>query len=196
MGGRRAYYLSQSQSNAGRKMAKGLHVAIWEFKNKAAVPVGHVCHHKDGNSFNNDPSNLEVLSKTDHFKHHPYIMTSTQAVHLDRVRPLAKAWHASEDGLRWHAENSVKMWEKRKKRTIQCETCGKDMLTRAIVRRYCNSYCNYLALKKLGHYDRQVFCVICEKSFETIVSCTGKVSSTCSRSCRGKLRASRSKQAK
>lgn len=47
--GAKRYYLSQSRTDAGRKGAKGLHVAIWEFYNHKKVPSGYCIHHKDGN---------------------------------------------------------------------------------------------------------------------------------------------------
>ena len=62
------YYLSQSNSNQGRKHPRGLHVAIWEFYNKKRVPKDYEIHHKDGNTFNNDISNLECISRIEHNK--------------------------------------------------------------------------------------------------------------------------------
>lgn len=66
--GSRKYYLSQSTTNEGRKAPKGLHVAIWEFFSGKTVPQGFHIHHKDGNTFNNEFSNLECLSRNEHCK--------------------------------------------------------------------------------------------------------------------------------
>ena len=49
-GGR--YYLSQSTTNDGRRHAKSLHVAIWEYYNKKPCPKGYEIHHIDGNCSN------------------------------------------------------------------------------------------------------------------------------------------------
>ena len=68
--GQGKYYLSQSKNNEGRKHAKGLHVAIWEFHNKKTVPKGYQIHHKDFNPYNNDISNLECISIKQHAKIH------------------------------------------------------------------------------------------------------------------------------
>jgi hypothetical protein len=54
MGGKRRYYLSQSNTNAGRKRPKGLHVAVYEFYSGEKVQKGFHVHHKDGNCYNND----------------------------------------------------------------------------------------------------------------------------------------------
>ena len=68
--GQGKYYLSQSKSNEGRKYAKGLHVAIWEYYNGKEVPKGYCIHHKDGNTLNNDISNLECIEIREHLSRH------------------------------------------------------------------------------------------------------------------------------
>jgi hypothetical protein len=42
-----------------------LHRYIWE-KENGEIPPGHDLHHKDGNRANNDISNLECLTKSEH----------------------------------------------------------------------------------------------------------------------------------
>jgi len=99
MGGKRKYYLGQSTTNQGRKNPKGLHVAIWEFHNRKKVPKGYVVHHKDGNTFNNDFSNLECLSSgkhlSEHFKKNWKNKEFRKKVktNLNKIRPLATKWH-------------------------------------------------------------------------------------------------------
>lgn len=51
----------------GRKVAK--HVAVWEAAN-GPKPPNHDIHHIDGNSHNNDLSNLVCLTKAEHQKLH------------------------------------------------------------------------------------------------------------------------------
>jgi len=48
---------------------KYLHRAIWEYYN-GEIPNGYVVHHKDFNPANNDISNLELLSMSEHQKLH------------------------------------------------------------------------------------------------------------------------------
>lgn len=43
-----------------------LHRMIWEYYNEKDIPEGFVVHHKDLNRDNNDISNLELMSSTDH----------------------------------------------------------------------------------------------------------------------------------
>lgn len=34
------------------------------------IPAGHVVHHKDGNKLNNEPENLELMTRAEHARHH------------------------------------------------------------------------------------------------------------------------------
>ena len=126
--GTKRYYLSQSKSNEGRKGAKGLHTAIWEYYSGQKVPKGYVIHHKDGNCFNNDYSNLECISREEHIKHHlPKLMEYSRSKeakeHLDKIRELTKEWHRSEEGKNWHREHSKAIIEQ-KMEIRKCEECG------------------------------------------------------------------------
>lgn len=105
------YYLSQSNTNAGRRNAKSLHVAIWEFYNNRKVPKGYCIHHKDENVFNNDISNLECKRKKEHLSEHgkknwenkEYRERGIQQ--LNKIRGKASDWHKSSEGLIWHQLN-------------------------------------------------------------------------------------------
>ena len=46
-----------------------LHREIWASIH-GPVPEGYEVHHKDNNPVNNDPMNLEAMSKADHARHH------------------------------------------------------------------------------------------------------------------------------
>ena len=45
------------------------HRVIWE-KAHGPIPAGHIIHHRDGNRFHNDLSNLELLTHQAHSAHH------------------------------------------------------------------------------------------------------------------------------
>ena len=55
--------------NLGR-VTKAEHRLIAEYATGQKVPVGHVVHHRDFNSLNNDPANLEIMSKQAHDEYH------------------------------------------------------------------------------------------------------------------------------
>lgn len=53
-----------------------LHRVVMENKLGRTLLDGEDVHHKDENKFNNDPDNLEVLSKSDHSKKHSHVLES------------------------------------------------------------------------------------------------------------------------
>lgn len=53
----------------GRGTLKDLHVAVWE-KANGPVPKGYVIHHIDFNKDNNDISNLQCMTNSEHGKLH------------------------------------------------------------------------------------------------------------------------------
>jgi HNH endonuclease len=149
MGGRRLYYLSQSTTNAGRRRAKGLHVAIWESRSKQSVPVGYEVHHKDGDTFNFDDDNLECLPRPVHQKIPKKLDMEAVRRNLDKQRPLASAWHRSPEGIEWHRQHAkqsiAKPGVKRPPAPIigsgSCKWCGQTYQTKSKKRLFCSSVC-------------------------------------------------------
>jgi TPP-dependent indolepyruvate ferredoxin oxidoreductase alpha subunit len=127
--GTRKYYLSQSTKPKERKGAKGLHVAIWEFHNKQTVPKGYHVHHKDGNTFNNDISNLQCLSRAEHDKIPKKINLTKVCEHLANIRPLTKAWHSTEKGKEFHKRISKMAYKNRTRVPFICKECSKEHKT-------------------------------------------------------------------
>ena len=64
---RQRYFWGRREYGNGQKIT--LHVAIWEYHN-GPVPEGWCLHHKDKNPLNNDISNLECVSLSEHGKIH------------------------------------------------------------------------------------------------------------------------------
>lgn len=153
--GSRKYYLSQSNTNEGRKNPKGLHVAIWEYYNKKEVPKGYHVHHKDGNTFNNDISNLECISAREHLskeskKNWEKPGYREKAIeNLKKASEKAKEWHRSEEGRRWHKEHAKKTILSLPKYKHICEECGKEYYSaRRTNTMFCCSKCQQ------RNYDR------------------------------------------
>ncbi|WP_442944488.1 HNH endonuclease signature motif containing protein [Nostoc sp.] len=184
MGAKRRYYLSQSKSNQGRKGAKGLHVAIWEFCSGQAVPKGWVVHHKDGDTFNNDFSNLECLSREQHHKLHPLKNPEKQSQHLQKIRGLATEWHKSPEGREWHRQHSKAIAEAQKPKEITCVFCGKVFMSKKTDAKYCRAQCGYKHRKAQGLYRVERECIKCGKLFITDLPINpARVTKTCSKSC-------------
>lgn len=60
---------------SGFKGVKSEHRLIAEFHNSSPIPKGYVVHHKDRDALNNNPNNLEIMSKKDHDELHGKLMT-------------------------------------------------------------------------------------------------------------------------
>ncbi len=154
------YWLQSSGRyfQSGRKRSKHrlLHRRIW-FDNFGEIPPFHVIHHKDHDWRNNDVSNLEMIHRSKHSSDHMkeflkdpgYVKKMNSA--LDKAQELSKAWHASEDGIKWHKIHAKEGWINRKKTKIICEYCSKEHLTPFPSRtRFCSRSCSLR-----GIYSRQ-----------------------------------------
>src|SRR3990167_6428625 len=185
MGGKKRYYLSQSATNADRKNAKGLHVAIWETAHKKKARRGIHIHHIDNNPFNNDISNLESLSVVEHRRQHPLVgkALKKQLKHLNKVRPLTKAWHKSPEGREWHRQHGHEGWKNIPLVKKSCVVCSKSFMSKR-PRKYCSHYCSYQARVTSGHYDFIGNCVLCGKEFSGVKQINpSRTRKTCSSSC-------------
>lgn len=161
------YYLSQSKSNEGRRHAKGLHVAIWEYYNGREVPKGFCIHHKDHNTFNNNISNLECVPIRQHLSEHSkYNFTNEEykrrnAKGLDAARDKANQWHRSEEGKRWHSEHAK--GKRAKDKMCICKNCGKTFFSAYKDTEFCSQTCGYKYRAKQIEYTS--VCLQCGKTF-------------------------------
>lgn len=146
------YYLSQSTSNAGRRKAKGLHVAIWEHFSGKKVPSGFLIHHKDHNRSNNSFDNLECMSQKDHAKEHG----RQNAKISEKTRAAASVWHKSIKGREWHQKHAKEIWQSKVTRSANCHHCGTVFETyfpdRAM---YCTTKCRQRFYHDRGLTTRQ-----------------------------------------
>ncbi len=189
------YYLSQSTSNEGRRHAKGLHVAIWEFYNGRKVPKGYCIHHIDGDTFNNDISNLACEPISQHLSYHSKKNLQNPEYkkkmleNLKQINPLAAEWHHSPEGIAWHKEHAKtleKAWNFRENRI--CEVCGKEYVAKTSRSKYCSNSCMQKAQR--ARFNKQKTCAYCGNPF--IATNRRK---TCSYECQRAL-ATQSKQGK
>lgn len=132
----------------GRASVIYLHRYLWERAN-GPIPEGYHVHHVDENPLNNAVDNLECVSPAEHVVRHGeaikrYAQSDEQLYHLDAVRPLAAAWHRSEEGLAWHSENGKRAWENRQWYDKACESCGSEFRTPFPERaRFCSPTCGH-----------------------------------------------------
>ena len=94
---------------------KRMHVVVWEYYN-GCVQKGFHIHHKDKNKSNNKIENLILIDAQSHASLH---MTKENRERIrqlaDKYRHLTKAWHASEEGHKWHRQHGILGWENKKK---------------------------------------------------------------------------------
>ena len=194
--GARKYYLSQSKTNEGRRHSKGLHVAIWEFYNKKAVPKDCCVHHIDGNTFNNDIINLECVPIKEHLSAHAKnnlknpIYVAERLEILNKAREKATEWHRSPAGHEWHLKHSKEIAEKNINKTYKgiCLYCGKETISKQPFTMFCNDECGRKYKKKNGKYDYESLCVICGEKFKgTKNNSYAPKRQTCSKTCANRL---------
>jgi len=141
----RVYFLRSGSS---------LHRDVWVHHN-GEIPVGYHVHHIDGDTSNNDISNLECICGSEHFKKHAESRSKRSSspehlAHLASIRHKAALWHSSPEGIAWHRENAKtsicradrSKW--RKNLPIlhkNCEVCGSPFETKNQRKTLCGSAC-------------------------------------------------------
>jgi len=103
-------------SPGGGDRARGvgaLHQEVWKH-HFGPIPKGYHVHHRNEDLTDNRPENLELVSAERHLRDHQRELTAfgrspAGRAHLDRIRPLAAAWHRSPEGRAWHREHARAM---------------------------------------------------------------------------------------
>lgn len=127
------YYQRAETAKRNREnIERVLHRAIWKHY-KGEIPKGYHIHHIDENKENNDISNLELLSPSEHQKKHSRISkiwwkTPEGKKANKKGIQNAKKWHSSKEGKIWHSEHQKKYIEKIRKEEI-CQECGQTFGT-------------------------------------------------------------------
>lgn len=175
--------------------ASYLHRDIW-ISAHGPIPDGHDVHHIDFDPSNNDLENLQILTVSDHQALHTAHRRATGAyrtpkrlAHVDRIRPLTKAWHASEEGRAWHVQHGIEAYAKREPATRQCDHCSAAYNT--LGRRsqgFCSNNCKSAARRASGVDDVDKACPVCKSTFK---ASRYSKAEHCSRKCAWRTRAAR-----
>lgn len=168
------YQIAETNKRKQLGVERRLHRAIWKFYN-GEIPKGYQIHHKDENKDNNDISNLELLSASEHAKRHSrrvkiwWHTTKGKKANKKGIRN-ARAWHKSEEGYKWHSEHQK---ETIKKHRIEetCQECGCRFFTVDGIRHQinCRKCRDKLLKRKLrlenpDKYKPKVRCILtCKK---------------------------------
>jgi hypothetical protein len=109
--------------------------------------------------------------------------------HLDKIRPLANAWHSTPEGLEWHRQHGNPNLNNRPETTQTCNRpgCGNDYTTTQPEQaRYCSANCSRMVREKEHAYDIRVNCPAC--GIEFWQNKYKHTPTTCSRICGQKMR--------
>ena len=158
-----------------------LHRAVWAFHN-GPIPPGHHVHHVDGNTGNNDISNLECVPAAVHLREHmltPERLAKSRAA-IELARPAAAEWHRSEAGKAFHSKLGRASWDGRVGAERECVVCGGKFHSRTGRATVCSNRCFAAQRRSSGVDDADFTCPECGATFRA-----NKYSKQvmCSRSC-------------
>lgn len=165
------YFLCSTKTDIGKR--ERLHCFVYRRTHDIAeIPDGYAVHHKDGNKSNNEPDNLELLSKSEHASHHASLWDDEKrdAMRqnlLENVMPKATAWHKTDCGREWHKAHYEDVKEKmHMKAEYVCEVCGKHYETQKMSHnRFCSNNCKSAFRRKSGVDNETRFCKHCGKEY-------------------------------
>lgn len=144
------------------------HRWVWECIH-GKIPKGYHIHHKDENKSNNNIENLELIEQARHLSIHaskPEHKKRSKEL-CDKIRPLTKKWHASEEGKKWHRLHAIRSnFGKGPLHNYNCLLCGKEYQSRLTAKgrtKFCSNNCKTKWRKKSGIDNIEFACEKCKK---------------------------------
>lgn len=126
---------------------KTMQRAVWLFY-RGEIPDKYHVHHLDGNRSNNNILNLTIISPSKHQELHSkkYISENKEKfrAHLDKIRPLTKVWHRSQEGREFKRKRANNQFKNAKKIKSKCLFCSLDIeYTEGFKKkRFCGQKCS------------------------------------------------------
>ena len=162
------------------------HRWVWE-NHYGSILKGFHVHHKDENKSNNDIRNLSLLKASDHLSLHMQTQERKRFSKdlCDKIRPLTKEWHGSDEGLKWHKKHGIDTWNNRISFSVKCSECSKSFDTKVFHHGFCSNSCKSRSRRKSGIDNEERICHICQNQF-TVNKYAKSI--CCSKKCGGVFR--------
>ena len=144
------YYEYRGTRSKDRKDRDRLHRAVYK-NHFGEIPDGLDVHHIDGDKANNDISNLELLSRSDHLRHHalenpiPKVDFSKLVFETFCQDCGCKVTRKVKTKICLCKQCQYKRSHKKSKKITSCSHCGEEFLTAK--GNYCSQRCVNLATK-------------------------------------------------
>ena len=161
----------------------GLHQLVWFYYTGVMSGDNLDVHHKDRNPANNDISNLQLLTASEHAKLHSHFATEVERI----CEYCGKIYRSTgRNGLNRFCSRKCRTdWQHANNlETRTCEKCGKEFFVRKdLPTRFCSTRCSAQYTHEKPSEER--ICVICGKKF--LVDRPSIKTQCCSLSCGAKL---------
>ena len=107
-----------------------IHQAVWMYHN-GEIPEGQVIHHIDTNPGNNDISNLQILSNSEHHKLHQKLLEKEYICDYCGKK-IIKSYFKTDKGNHFCNSTCKALWRNQHINiiTCKCQICGKEFTTR------------------------------------------------------------------
>jgi len=148
------------KENSGKHFISdgGLHRVVWAYYH-GEIPYGHQIHHKDHNPANNDVSNLQALTISEHIRCHSHLP-------VEKICPNCNKRFTVPYSRRNHVYCSRSCyWAHMSRHVIEkvCPVCGKKFAVSYSRKEqtYCSNQCKGVHQKS----REERTCIVCGKKF-------------------------------
>lgn len=188
------YWISTSYSKSKNIPRLRAHQWVW-INHHGKPPKGYHIHHIDEDKSNNSIENLELMKNARHLRMHMAknmmdpIKRQIAKNQCEKIRPLAKKWHKSEEGRAWHKYHAIKHnFGNGPLCDYKCLLCGKEYKSKIIAEnrtKFCSNKCKSSWRRREKIDNIEIICTICLQKFNKSKYSKQKY---CSKKCGGNAR--------
>ena len=159
----------------------GIHRAVWQYFN-GEVPQGHEIHHIDWNPSNNEISNLQLMTISEHRSLHSQHQTKKEFTCAN----CGKKYFAVDFKVnRFCSKKCCQNFHNHKPKIIKyCQVCGKEIEDTATgIKKYCSEKC-----RREASYQKYTEVRVCEECGKEFSVNRYRPTKYCSHTCHMKAR--------